>query len=100
MLGPRSAAQRHPTLSRMWTSLRYMAMGMIMACPRRGTAKRWASPTPRVYAGIAPVMGDAAGGLVYDVYGAHLVYVITAGASLLGRAIAHLKPSSTELPSW
>jgi len=72
-------------------ALRYMAMVMIIGVllPRHlyamGQSVAWL-----VYAGVAPIIGDAAGGVVYDVYGAPVLFVMAASTFLIGGAIVYV----------
>jgi PPP family 3-phenylpropionic acid transporter len=69
-------------------ALRYLAMVMIIGLllPRHlyamGQSVAWF-----VYAGIAPIIADAAGGLIYDAYGASALFAVATAALALGGAI-------------
>jgi MFS transporter, PPP family, 3-phenylpropionic acid transporter len=69
-------------------ALRYMAMVMIVGVllPRHlhamGQSVAWF-----VYAGVAPIAADIAGGLIYEVLGAAVLFVTAAAALVVGGAI-------------
>jgi PPP family 3-phenylpropionic acid transporter len=72
-------------------ALRYMAMVMIVGAllPRHlyamGQSVAWF-----VYAGIAPIVADAAGGLIYDVLGAPALFAVVTVSFALGAAVVWL----------
>ena len=69
-------------------AMRYMAMVLIIGVlmPRHlyalGQSVAWF-----VYAGIAPIVADVAGGLVYDRLGAEALFLLIMGAFLAGAAV-------------
>ncbi len=72
-------------------ALRYMAMVMIVGLllPRHlyamGQSVAWF-----VYAGIAPILADTAGGLIYETFGAPALFAVITGALALGGAVVWL----------
>jgi len=72
-------------------ALRYMAMVLIIGVllPRHlyamGQSVAWF-----VYAGIAPIVADAAGGLIYDTYGAPALFLVVTVALSVGGGIVWL----------
>jgi PPP family 3-phenylpropionic acid transporter len=79
------------TLDGVSFALRYMAMVMIIGAmlPRHlyamGQSVAWL-----VYAGIAPIVADVAGGLIYDVYGAPVLFMLATAALAIGGGIVWL----------
>jgi MFS transporter, PPP family, 3-phenylpropionic acid transporter len=77
------------TLDGVSYALRYMGMVLIIGVllPRHlyamGQSVAWF-----IYAGIAPILGDAAGGLVYDAFGAPVLFMAATVVLLLGGAVA------------
>lgn len=77
-------------------ALRYTAMVLIIGLllPRRlhatGQSVAWL-----VYAGIAPIAADVAGGLVYDTFGAPVLFLLTTAALGLGGTVAWLSLRGT-----
>lgn len=69
-------------------ALRYMAMVLIIGAllPRHlyamGQSVGWL-----VYAGIAPVIGDLAGGLIYETFGPSVLFLTATAALVLGGAV-------------
>ncbi len=72
-------------------AMRYMAMVLIIGVlmPRHlyavGQSVAWF-----VYAGIAPIIADAAGGYIYDAFGAEALFVLTMGVLLAGGGVVWL----------
>jgi MFS transporter, PPP family, 3-phenylpropionic acid transporter len=71
-------------------ALRYMAMVMIVGVllPRHlhalGQSVAWF-----VYAGVAPILGDIIGGLIYEVLGAAVLFLTATAALVAGGAIVY-----------
>jgi PPP family 3-phenylpropionic acid transporter len=70
-------------------AMRYMAMVLIIGVlmPRHlyalGQSVAWF-----VYAGIAPIVADVAGGVIYDRFGAEALFVLIMSAFLVGATVA------------
>ena len=79
------------TLDGVSYALRYMGMVLVIGVllPRHlyamGQSVAWF-----VYAGIAPILGDALGGLIYDAFGAPALFSSATVVLVLGGAIAWL----------
>jgi MFS family permease len=72
-------------------AMRYMAMVMIIGVllPRHlyaiGQSVAWLA-----YAGIAPIIADVAGGVIYEVFGSTALFMVATATLLLGGAVVWL----------